>query len=83
MSANRDLVQRTEDGQAQVGYSVETRSASFLVEPQNQGLRVSQFVPQNWQLLFGDFGLKITASISWFGPQNHVGFGLSVAPQNQ
>jgi hypothetical protein len=21
--------------------------------------------------------------VSWFGPQNHVGFGLSVAPQNQ
>jgi hypothetical protein len=22
-------------------------------------------------------------TVSWFGPQNHVGFGLSVAPQNQ
>jgi hypothetical protein len=50
-----DLVRRTGDGQAQVGYSVagrsegwvmpcvvytvhvETRSAGFLVEPQNQG----------------------------------------------
>jgi hypothetical protein len=21
--------------------------------------------------------------VSWFGPQNHVGFDLSVAPQNQ
>jgi hypothetical protein len=21
--------------------------------------------------------------VSWFGPQNHVGFGLSVAPQNR
>jgi hypothetical protein len=21
--------------------------------------------------------------VSWFGPENHVGFGLSVAPQNQ
>jgi hypothetical protein len=28
-------------------------------------------------------GLKITAVVSWFGPQNQVGFGLSVAPQNQ
>jgi hypothetical protein len=28
-------------------------------------------------------GLKITATVSWFGPQNQVGFGLSVAPQNQ
>jgi hypothetical protein len=52
-----DLVQMTEDGQTQVGYSVagrsggqvtpcvvctmhiETRSASFLVEHQNQGRR--------------------------------------------
>jgi hypothetical protein len=22
-------------------------------------------------------------AVSWFGPQNHVGFGLSVASQNQ
>jgi hypothetical protein len=22
-------------------------------------------------------------TVSWFGPQNHVGFSLSVAPQNQ
>jgi hypothetical protein len=21
--------------------------------------------------------------VSWFGPQNHVGYGLSVAPENQ
>jgi hypothetical protein len=28
-------------------------------------------------------GLKITATVSWFGPQNQVGFGLSVAPQNR
>jgi hypothetical protein len=52
-----DLVQRTGDGQALVGYSVvrrfrgrvtlcavytmhmETRSAGFLVQPQNQGQR--------------------------------------------
>jgi hypothetical protein len=74
---------------AQVGYSVagrsrgrvtlcavctghvETRSTSFLVEPQNR------------QLCFGDLGLKITATVSWFGPQNQVDFGLSVAPQNR
>jgi hypothetical protein len=40
-------------------------------------------VSQNRQLWFGDLGLKITATVSWFGPQNQVGFGLSVAPQNQ
>jgi hypothetical protein len=43
-------------------------------------LWVSRFGPQNWQLRFGDFGLKITMTFSWFGPQNHVGYGLSVAP---
>jgi hypothetical protein len=32
---------------------------------------------------FGDLGLKITAMVSWFGPQNQAGFGLSVAPQNR
>jgi hypothetical protein len=35
------------------------------------------------QLWFGDLGLKITVTISWFGPQNQAVFGLSVAPQNQ
>jgi hypothetical protein len=44
----------------------ETRSANFLVEPQNQGRWVSRFGPQNWQLWFGDLGLKITAIVSWF-----------------
>jgi hypothetical protein len=29
---------------------------------------------------FGDFGLKITVTIYWFGPQNQVGFSLLVAP---
>jgi hypothetical protein len=28
-------------------------------------------------------GLKITVLVSWFGPQNHVGYGVSVAPQNR
>jgi hypothetical protein len=102
-----DLMQRTEDGQAQVEYSVversrgqvtlcmvytmhkETRSAGFLVWPQNQGrqflpvwpqnrwLRVSQFRPQNRQLWFGDLGHKITATAFWFMSQNEVGYGLS------
>jgi hypothetical protein len=55
----------------------------FLVEPQNQGgggfpvlsLKISSFG-------FGDSGLKITVTVFWFMPQNEVGFGLSVAPQN-
>jgi hypothetical protein len=45
--------------------------------------RVSQFGPQNQQLWFGDLGVKITTTVSWFGPQNQVCFGLSVAPQNR
>jgi hypothetical protein len=44
---------------------------------------VSQFEPQNRQLRFSDLGLKITMMVSWFGSQNQVGFGLSVAPQNR
>jgi hypothetical protein len=61
----------------------ETRSTSFLVEPQNQGRRVFRFGPQNRQLQFGDLGLKFTSTVSWFGPQNQAGDGLSVVPQNQ
>jgi hypothetical protein len=43
----------------------------FLVEPQNQ------------QLQFGQLGLKITVTVSWFRPQNQAGYGLSVVPQNR
>jgi hypothetical protein len=43
---------------------------------------VSHFGPQNRQLRFGDLAHKITAMVSWFAPQNQVGYGLSVAPQN-
>jgi hypothetical protein len=54
----------------------ETRSAGFLVWPQNQGRwfisgliskplgRVSRFGPQNQQLRFSDLGLKITVTVS-------------------
>jgi hypothetical protein len=31
---------------------------------------------------FQRFDLKINVTVCWFGPQNQVGFGLSVAPQN-
>jgi hypothetical protein len=44
------------------------------------GVTVSRFGPQNRQLWFGDLGLKITATVSWFGSQKHVGFSLLVAP---
>jgi hypothetical protein len=65
-------------------WHVETRSVGFLVEPQNQGgggfpglgLKTGSYG-------FGDLGVKITVTVSWFGPQNQVGFGLSVAPQKR
>jgi hypothetical protein len=44
--------------------------------------QVSRFKLQNQQLRFGDLGIKITATVSWFVPQNQSGFGLLVAPQN-
>jgi hypothetical protein len=44
---------------------------------------VFQFGPQNQQLQFGDLCLEINATVSWFGTQNHAGFGLWVAPQNR
>jgi hypothetical protein len=53
----------------------------FLVEPQNQGGGVFPGLGlKTGSYEFGDLGLKITATVSWFGPQNYVGFGLSVAP---
>jgi hypothetical protein len=59
-------------------------AVGFLLEPQNQGDGgFSQFGSQNRQLRFGDLDLKITATVSWFGPQNQVGFDLLVAPQNR
>jgi hypothetical protein len=44
---------------------------------------VSRFGPQNRQLWFGDLGLKITTTISWFEPQNKADFSLLVAPPNR
>jgi hypothetical protein len=46
-------------------------------------MTVFQFGLQNRQLWFGDLDPKITATVSWFGPQNQTGFGMSVAPQNR
>jgi hypothetical protein len=61
----------------------ETRCTCFWVWPQNQGRQFLPIWPQNRQLQFGILGLKITVIVSWFGPQNQVGYGLSVVPQNQ
>jgi hypothetical protein len=59
-------------------------AVSFLFEPQNQG--GGGFFGlglKNGSYGFGDLGIKITATVSWVGPQNQAGFGLSVAPQNR
>jgi hypothetical protein len=40
-------------------------------------------MPQNWKLRFGDFGLKITMTVFWFGHQNQVGDDLLVVQQNR
>jgi hypothetical protein len=59
-------------------------AVGFLVEPQNQGGGgFSSLDLKTGSYKFDDLGLKITAPVSWFGPQNQVGFGLSVAPQNR
>jgi hypothetical protein len=65
-------------------FGLKTGGDGFLVEPQNQsGGGFPSLGPQNWPLRFGFLSIKITATVSWFGPQNHVGFGLLVAPQNR
>jgi hypothetical protein len=45
-----------------------------------EGFSVWASKPQLW---FSDLGIKITATVSWFVPQNQVDFSLSVAPQNR
>jgi hypothetical protein len=56
------------DGFSQFGLKTDGGFLGLVSKP--RWWRVSQFGPQNWQLWFGDFGLKITATVSWFGPQN-------------
>jgi hypothetical protein len=64
-------------------FGLKTGGDSFFVLASKPRLTVSRVGPQNRQLRFGDFDLKITMIVSWFGPQNQAGFSLSVAPQNQ
>jgi hypothetical protein len=59
---------------------VATLSGCLASKP---AVMVFRFGPQNRRLRFGDLGLKITTTVYWFGPQNHAGFGLSVALQNR
>jgi hypothetical protein len=75
---------------------VEMMSASFLVEPQNQGGRfISGLASKPVATIFSDLASKPVVTVSpglaskpvaWvfrFGPQNHAGYGLSVAAQNR
>jgi hypothetical protein len=56
---------------------------SFLVKPQNQvGGGFLGLCLKTGSYGFGDLGLKITGTVSWFVPQNQADLGLSVAPQN-
>jgi hypothetical protein len=63
--------------------SLKTGGDGFLGLASKPRVTVFQFRPQNQQLRFDYLGLKIIAMVSWFGPQNYAGFGLSVAPQNR
>jgi hypothetical protein len=59
---------------------VSKSAVGFLVEPQIQGgggFPVWASKPQLW---FDDLDIKITATVSWFGPQNQVDFSLSSFP---
>jgi hypothetical protein len=59
-------------------------AVGFLVEPQNQGGGGFPGLGLKTGIYgFGDIDLKITTTVSWFGPQNQASFGLSVAPQNR
>jgi hypothetical protein len=56
----------------------------FLIEPQNQG--GGGFPGLGLKIGSSDLVIWATKSLQWFfwfGPQNHAGFSLSVAPQNQ
>jgi hypothetical protein len=64
-------------------HTQEDEEIGFLVLASKPLTRVSRFRPENWQLRFGDLTHKITAIVSWFVPQNQVGYSLSVVPQNR
>jgi hypothetical protein len=59
-------------------------TVSFLVQHQNQGgggfSGLGLKIGSSGLVILG---LKIIATVSWFRPQNQVGFDLSVAPQNR
>jgi hypothetical protein len=51
-------------------FSLKTGGDGFLGLASKLMVTVSWFWPQNWQLRFGDLGLKITTIVSLFGSQN-------------
>jgi hypothetical protein len=72
----------------------EMRSVDFLVEPQNQGWRISWlslrtkvggflgWASKSWLVGFLVWTSKPAAAVWWFRPQNHCD-GFLVGPQNQ
>jgi hypothetical protein len=63
---------------------VETESTGFLVKPQNVGRRfVSRLASKPLGWFLGWASKPRRWRVSWFGPQNHAGFSLSVVPQNR
>jgi hypothetical protein len=62
---------------------METRSAGFLFEPPNHGGGGFSSLGLKTGSYVGDLGIKITATVSLFEPQNQAGFGLLVVPQNR
>jgi hypothetical protein len=51
-------------------FDLKTGGYGFLGLASKPVVMVSRFGPQNWQLRFGDLGLKITTIVSLFGSQN-------------
>jgi hypothetical protein len=57
-------------------FGLKTVGFRFLGLASKPRSTVFRFGPQNRYLWFGDLCLKITVTVSWFEPQNYVGYGL-------
>ena len=89
------LVENQNQGRWFVSDLASKPMVGFLTEHQNQGgggffglgLKTGSNGLVIWASKspqrFGGLGLKITMTVSWFGPQNRARFGLSVVPQSQ
>jgi hypothetical protein len=64
------MIGRSGDAVCGLHRAQEDEEHGFLDLASKPRLKVSRFGPQNWQLWFGDLDLKITMTVSWFGPPN-------------